>query len=59
MHNTKKTEKIVCKSSEKLIYKAGQIVLLMIPLKNHLTIEATHLPYHILTIVKGAYALLS
>jgi hypothetical protein len=58
-HNAKETEKIVHKGGEKLIYKAGQIVLLTIPLKNRLTIEATRLPYRILTIIKGAYTLLS
>jgi hypothetical protein len=59
VHNAKEAEKMVCKGGKKLIYKAGQIVLLTIPLKNHLTIEATHLPCRILTIVKGAYNLLS
>jgi hypothetical protein len=59
VYNTKEAEKMVYKGSKKLIYKAGQIVLLVIPLKNHLTIEAIHLLYHILTIVKGAYILLS
>jgi hypothetical protein len=58
-HNAKEAEKIVRKGSKKLIYKAGQIVLLTIPLKNRLTIEATRLPYRILTIIKGAYTLLS
>jgi hypothetical protein len=50
---------MVCKGGKKLIYKAGQIVLLAIPLKNRLTIEATRLPCRILTIIKGAYTLLS
>jgi hypothetical protein len=58
-HNIKEAEKIVYKGSEKLIYKAGQIILLAIPLKNRLTIEATRLPYRIFTIIKGAYTLLS
>jgi hypothetical protein len=51
--------KIVYKGGEKLTYKAGQIVLLVIPPKNRLSIEATPLPYHILMVVKGAYTLLS
>ena len=50
---------MVCKGGEKLIYKAGQIVLLAIPLKNRLIIKATRLPCRILTIIKGAYTLLS
>jgi hypothetical protein len=58
-YNAKEVEKMVCKGSKKLIYKAGQIVLLVIPLKNRLTVEATHLPCRILTIIKGAYTLLS
>jgi hypothetical protein len=58
-YNVKEAEKMVYKGGKKLIYKAGQIVLLAIPLKNRLTIEATRLPYHILTIIKGAYTLLS
>jgi hypothetical protein len=59
VHNAKEAEKMVCKGGKKLIYKAGQIVLLAIPLKNRLTIEATRLPCRILTIIKGAYTLLS
>jgi hypothetical protein len=59
IYNAKKAEKMVYKGSEKLTYKAGQIILLAIPLKNRLTIEATRLPCRILTIVKGAYTLLS
>jgi hypothetical protein len=51
--------KIVRKGGEKLTYKAGQIVLLAIPLKNRLSVEATRLPYCILTVVKGVYTLLS
>jgi hypothetical protein len=58
-HNAKEAEKMVYKGGEKLIYKAGQIVLLAIPLKNRLTVEATRLPCRILTIIKGAYTLLS
>jgi hypothetical protein len=58
-YNAKEAEKMVRKGDEKLIYEAGQIVLLAIPLKNRLTIEATRLPFRILTIVKGAYTLLS
>jgi hypothetical protein len=58
-YNAKEAKKIVYKGGEKLIYKAEQIVLLAIPLKNRLTIEATRLPCRILTIVKGAYTLLS
>ena len=50
---------MVYKGGEKLIYKARQIVLFAIPLKNCLTVEATRLPCRILTIVKGAYTLLS
>ena len=50
---------MVRKGGEKLTYKAGQIVLFAIPLKNRLFVEATRLPYRILTVVKGVYTLLS
>ena len=59
LYNIKEAIKIVYKGSEKLIYKAGQIILLIIPLKNRLSAEATRLPCRILTVVKGAYTLLS
>jgi hypothetical protein len=59
LHNAREAVKIVRKSGEKLTYEAGQIVLLTIPLKNRLSVEATRLPYRILTVVKGAYTLLS
>jgi hypothetical protein len=50
---------MVCKGGKKLTYKVGQIVLLTIPLKNHLSVEATRLLYCILMVIKGAYTLLS
>jgi hypothetical protein len=59
LHNTREAIKMVYKGGKKLTYKAGQIILLTIPLKNRLFAEATCLPCHILTIVKGAYTLLS
>jgi hypothetical protein len=59
LHNAREAVKIVYKGSEKLTYVVGQIVLLTIPPKNRLSAEATCLPCRILTIVKGAYTLLS
>jgi hypothetical protein len=59
LHNAREAMKMVCKGGEKLTYKVGQIVLLAIPLKNRLSAEATRLPCRILTVVKGAYTLLS
>jgi hypothetical protein len=59
LYNAREAVKIVCKDSEKLIYKAGQIVLLTILLKNRLSIKAIYLPCYILIVVKGAYILLS
>jgi len=57
-YNIKEVKKIIRKSSEKLTYKTGQIVLFTIPLKNRLIIKATRLPCRILIIVKSAYTLL-
>jgi len=59
LHNAREAAKMVRKGGEKLTYKAGQIVLLAIPLKNRLSIEATRLPCCILIVVKRAYTLLS
>ena len=50
---------MVYKGSKKLIYKARQIILFAISLKSRLSTEATHLPYRILIVIKGAYTLLS
>jgi len=59
LHNVREAVKIVCKGSEKLTYKTGQIVLLTIPLKNRLSVKAIRLLYRILIVIKGAYTLLS
>jgi hypothetical protein len=59
LHNAKEARKLVRKGGETLTYIVGQIVLLAIPPKNRLSIEATRLLYRILTVVKGAYTLLS
>jgi hypothetical protein len=59
LHNAKEAGKLARKGGKTLTYKVGQIVLLAIPPKNRLSIEATRLPYRILTLVKGAYTLLS
>jgi hypothetical protein len=59
LYNTKEARKLARKRGETLTYKVGQIVLLAILLKNRLSIEATRLPCRILTVVKGAYTLLS
>jgi hypothetical protein len=59
LHNAKEARKLARKGGETLTYKVGQIVLLAIPPKNRLSIEATRLPCRILTAVKGAYTLLS
>jgi hypothetical protein len=59
LHNAKEAGKLARKRGQTLTYKVGQIVLLAIPSKNRLSIEATRLPCRILTVVKGAYTLLS
>ena len=59
LHNAKEAGKLAWKRGETLTYKVGQIVLLAISPKNRLLVEATRLPYRILTVVKGAYTLLS
>ena len=59
LYNAKEARKLARKGGENLIYKASQIVLLAIPHKNRLSVEATRLPCRILTVVKGAYTLLS
>jgi hypothetical protein len=59
LHNAKEAGKLARKGGETLTYEVGQIVLLAIPPKNRLSIEATRLPCRILTVVKGAYTLLS
>jgi hypothetical protein len=59
LHNAKEAGKLAWKRGETLTYEVGQIVLLAISPKNRLLVEATRLPYRILTVVKGAYTLLS
>jgi hypothetical protein len=59
LYNAKEARKLAWKGGEILAYKVGQIILLVIPLKNRLSIEATRLPCRILTVIKGAYTLLS
>jgi hypothetical protein len=59
LYNAKEAGKLARKGGETLTYKVSQIVLLTIPLKNRLSIEAARLPCHILTVVKRAYTLLS
>jgi hypothetical protein len=59
LYNVKEAGKLARRGGENLIYEAGQIILLMIPHKNRLLVEATYLPYRILTVIKGAYTLLS
>jgi hypothetical protein len=59
LYNAKKARKLVRKRGKTLTYVVGQIVLLAIPPKNRLSVEATCLPCRILTVVKGAYTLLS
>jgi hypothetical protein len=59
LYNIKEAIKIVYKGSKKLIYKIRQIILFIILLKNRLSVEATRLPCYILTVIKGAYTLLS
>jgi hypothetical protein len=59
LHNAKEAGKLARKGGETLAYEVGQIVLLAIPPKNRLSIEATRLPCRILTVIKGAYTLLS
>jgi hypothetical protein len=50
LHNAKETRKLAQKGGKTLSYKVGQIVL-AIPPKNRLSIEATRLPYRILIVV--------
>ena len=59
LYNAKKARKLAYRGGENLIYKASQIVLLAIPHKNRLLIEATRLPCRILIVIKGVYTLLS
>jgi hypothetical protein len=59
LYNAKEAGKLAHRGGENLIYKAGQIVLLAIPHKNRLLVEATRLPCRILMVIKGAYTLLS
>ena len=59
LHNAKEAGKLARKGGETLTYEVGQIVLLAIPPKNRLSVEAIRLPCRILTVVKGAYTLLS
>jgi hypothetical protein len=50
---------MVKKGGKKVEYALGQIVLLAIPRKNRLSVEATRLPCRITKITRGAYTLLS
>ena len=59
LHNAKEAGKLARKGGETLTYKVDQIVLLAIPPKNRLFVEATRLPCRILIVIKGAYTLLS
>jgi hypothetical protein len=59
LHNAKEAGKLAWKGGETLTYKVGQIVLLAIPPKNRLSVEAIRLPCRILIVIKGAYTLLS
>jgi hypothetical protein len=59
LYNAKEARKLAWKGGETLTYKVGQIVLFIIPPKNRLLVEVTRLPCRILTVVKGAYILLS
>jgi hypothetical protein len=59
LYNAKEAGKLARKGGETLTYEVGQIVLLAIPPKNRLSVEATRLPCRILTVIKGAYTLLS
>jgi hypothetical protein len=59
LHNAKEAGKLARKGGETLTYEVGQIVLLAIPPKNSLAVEAIRLPCRILTVIKGAYTLLS
>jgi len=59
LYNAKEAGKLARKGGETLTYEVGQIVLLAIPPKNRLSIEATRLPCRILIVIKGAYTLLS
>jgi hypothetical protein len=59
LYNAKEAEKVARRGGQKLTYEVGQIVLLAIPLKNRLSVEATRLPCRILTVVKEVYTLLS
>jgi hypothetical protein len=57
--NAYEATKMVKKGGAKTTYELGQIVLLAIPRKNRLSVEATRLPARIIKVVKGAYTLLS
>ena len=59
LYNAKEAGKLARKGGTTLIYEVGQIVLFAILFKNRLSVEATRLPCRILTVVKGAYTLLS
>jgi hypothetical protein len=59
LYNAKEAGKLARKGGETLTYEVGQIVLFAIPPKNRLSVETTRLPCRILTVVKGAYTLLS
>jgi hypothetical protein len=59
LYNAKEARKLAWKGGKTLTYIVGQIVLLAIPLKNRLSIKATRLLCRILTVVRGAYTLLS
>jgi hypothetical protein len=59
LYNAKEAGKLARKGGATLTYEVGQIVLFAILPKNRLSVEAIRLPCRILTVVKGAYTLLS
>jgi hypothetical protein len=50
---------MVKKGGLKRTFTVGQFVILVIPPKNHLSIEATQLPRRVIEVLRQAYALLS
>jgi hypothetical protein len=58
-YNALKAIKYAKRGGKQTSYELNQIVLLAIPRKNRLTIEASRLPARVIKIVKGAYTLLS
>jgi hypothetical protein len=58
-HNALEAVKYAKRGGKQTTYELEQIVLLAIPRKNRLTVEASRLPTRVIKIVKGAYTLLS